>query len=326
MAKRLTSDERARIEAHSAAGAGADHIAEMLGRHRSTVYRELDRGRDRDGVYRAEAAQAAAQRRARCPKVPKLEGDSRLAGRMRCRLKRGWSPHAVSADLAVGGTRVCAETIYRAAYSGCGLGSEAWKLLPRRRRCRRRRARSGERASPLGEMRPLSGRPLAAADRSEAGHWEGDLIVDGANRSAEATLVERVSRHALVVPLPYGCKAPQVAQAVTDALGRQPAHLVRTLTWDQGREMARWADIEAALGIEVFFCDPTAPGSARPTSTPTGCCAAGSPTAHPSTSARCGSASSRTTSTGCPAGSTTGNQPPTSTLNSVATTNRACPA
>ncbi len=73
------------------------------------------------------------------------------------------------------------------------------------------------------------------------------------------TLAERTSRHALAVPLPDGCRAPQVAQAVTAALGRQPAGLVRTLTWDQGRELARWADIEAALGIDVYFCDPHSP-------------------------------------------------------------------
>ena len=71
--------------------------------------------------------------------------------------------------------------------------------------------------------------------------------------------MERTSRHALVVPLPDGYRAPQVAEAVTAALGRQPAGLVRTLTWDQGRELARWADIEAALGIDVYSCDPHSP-------------------------------------------------------------------
>ncbi len=102
-------------------------------------------------------------------------------------------------------------------------------------------------------------RPAAVEDRSEAGHWEGDLIIGAANRSAAATLVERVSRHALVVALPHGYTAPDVAAAVTDALARQPAHLVCSLTWDQGRETARWADIETALGIEVFFCEPHSP-------------------------------------------------------------------
>ena len=107
-------------------------------------------------------------------------------------------------------------------------------------------------------------RPAAAGDRSEPGHWEGDLIVGAANNSAAAMLVERVSRHALVVALPDGNTVPAVAAAVTAALARQPAHLVRSLTWDQGREIARWADIAEALGIEVFFCEPHSPWQ-RPT-------------------------------------------------------------
>ncbi len=173
---------------------------------------------------------------------------------MAAKLKLCWSPHAISADLAAEGVSVCAETIYRCVYSGCCLGADAWKHLPRQQRCRR-----SEKASPLGRYRPLCERPAAAADRSEPGRWEGDLIVGAANKSAAATLVERTSRHTLVVALPDGYRAPQVAKAVTAALARQPEHLVRTLTWDQGREMARWADIEDALGIKVYFCEPHSP-------------------------------------------------------------------
>ncbi|MDE0320364.1 MAG: IS30 family transposase [Acidimicrobiaceae bacterium] len=168
----------------------------------------------------------------------------------------------VSADLAAGG-RVCAETICRCAYSSCALGADAWRDLPRRRRCRKPRSRAGAlRASPLGDYRPISERPAAVADRAEPGHWEGDLIVGAANKTAAATLVERTSRHTLAVPLPHGCTA--VAAAVTAALARQPAALVRTLTRGQGRELARWTDIEAALGIEVYFREPHSPWQ-RPT-------------------------------------------------------------
>ncbi len=85
------------------------------------------------------------------------------------------------------------------------------------------------------------------------------MIIGRANRSAVATLVERTSRQTLTVALPHGYDAPNTAAAVTAALARQPRHLVKTLTWDQGREMARWSDIEAALGIEVYFCDPHSP-------------------------------------------------------------------
>ena len=259
MAGRMSSDERARIEAHRSAGTDVAGIAVLVGRDRSTVCRELARGSCADGSYRAGEAQARADLRARRPKTPKLEGDLGLAAAVRYRFKHRWAPHSISADLAAEGRRVCAETIYRAAYSGCELGDDAWRDLPRQRRRRKPRSRHAQKRGPLGDYRPISERPAAVEDRSEPGHWESDLIVGQANASAAATLVERTSRNALVVPLPDGCRAPQVAEAVTAALGRQPAGLVRTLTWDQGRELARWADIEAALGIDVYFCDPYSP-------------------------------------------------------------------
>ena len=103
-----------------------------------------------------------------------------------------------------------------------------------------------------------SGRPKPTAGPSH-GHWEGDLVIGRKNRTAVATPVERTSRHTLVAPLPSGYDAKNTARAVTEALARQPPEMVKTLTWDQGREMARWADIEKNLGIEVYFCEPRSP-------------------------------------------------------------------
>ena len=231
MAARLSAFERARIEAMRSAGATAEEIAAVLGQHPTTVYRELGRCGGPGAVYDAAAAQADASRQARRPRACKLVADPVLAGQVKARMTQRWSPHAISADVAAGGRRVCAETIYRAAYSGCGLGAEAWKDLPRAQRRRRPRSRHSDKAGPLGDYRPLSERPAAVEERTEAGHWEGDLIIGAANRSA----------------------------AVTAALASQPAHLVRSLTGDQGRELARWADIETAQGIKVFFCEPHSP-------------------------------------------------------------------
>ncbi len=201
--------------------------------------------------------------------MPKLAADAALAAAVDERLAMGWSPHAVAADLrAGGGPAVCAETIYRACYDPAGArglpGGGSWKKLPRRCRRRKPRGRPARKPSPLGDYRPIADRPAAAGDRSEAGHWEGDLIIGKDNRSAAATLVERVSRRTLAVPLPDGYDADSAAAAVAGALARQPRRLLKTLTWDQGREMARWADIEAALGIKVYFCEPRSPWQ-RPT-------------------------------------------------------------
>ena len=165
------------------------------------------------------------------------------------------------------GMSVCAETIYRACYANdprSGLSAGTWAKLPRRAQRRRHRARSAAKPSPLGEYRPTADRPDDVEDRTEPGHWERDLIVGKANLTAAVTLAERTSRYTVTAALPDGYGAPQAAAAAAAALGRQPAALVRSLTWDQGREMARWADIEAALGIEVFFCEPRSPWQ-RPT-------------------------------------------------------------
>ena len=267
MAQRLSVVERARIEAMYMAGVSVSETARCLGRAPSTIYRECKRAGCSVRGYDAQLAQTAADARAARPKVPRLVADPRLGAEVTRRLALGWSPHAVSADLRVVGLSVCAETIYRAAYdhSGrSGLAPGSWRRLPRRRRYRRKRSRLANNPRPLGDYRPIADRCIEALDRSEAGHWEGDLIIGKNNGSAVATLTERLSRMTLAVALPNGHDAKHTASAVTAALRRQPPHLVKTLTWDQGREMARWQNIETALDIKIYFCDPRSPWQ-RPT-------------------------------------------------------------
>ena len=272
MAQRLSSEERARVEAMTAAGVGVKETAWRLGRHCSTVYRELARNCG-SGGYDAQAAQTAADRRARRPKTPVLAADPVLAAAALSRLRDRRSPHAASAELRAEGLSVSAETIYRACYDPTGrrgLPEGCWRLLPRRCRRRKPRGRHTRKPSPLGDFRPIADRTAAAAGRSEAGHWEGDLIIGKNNRSAAVTLTERVSRQTLVAALPHGYDARHTADAVTAALARQPRHMVKTLTWDQGREMARWQHVENATGAKVYFCEPRSPRQ-RPTNEQTNC-------------------------------------------------------
>jgi transposase, IS30 family len=91
-----------------------------------------------------------------------------------------------------------------------------------------------------------------------AGHWEGDLVLDK-RPSAVATLVERTSRSVLLVALPEGWRAEQVRPALTTAMGRLPERLRRSLTWDQGKEMAEHAQFTSETGVPVYFCDPRSP-------------------------------------------------------------------
>ena len=177
-----------------------------------------------------------------------------------------WSPHAIAAELRRNGTtadlRACAETIYKACYDhtgGSGLPEGCWRKLPRR--CRRRKPRGRAAGTPgaLGQVRGITERPAAVAERSEPGHWEGDLIIGERNRSAVVTLIERASRFTLLAGLPGGYNADATAAAVTAAMRRVPSHMAKTLTWDRGREIARWQRIEADTGVKVFFYDPRSP-------------------------------------------------------------------
>ena len=105
----------------------------------------------------------------------------------------------------------------------------------------------------------ISDRPAEAADRAVPGHWEGDLIVGKGGRSAIGTLVERSSRYVVLLHLPHGRTAERVRVALTRQLTRLPAELRRTLTWDQGKEMAEHVQLTIDTSIGVFFCDPHSP-------------------------------------------------------------------
>ena len=124
-----------------------------------------------------------------------------------------------------------------------------------------RRPRGKKRSHGRGQIRNMVSireRPTEADTRQVVGHWEGDLVF-GARPSAVATLVDRATRYAMVVALPDGNKADAVARALIHYMGRLPAPLRRSLTWDRGSEMAQHSVITAALALPVFFCDPHHP-------------------------------------------------------------------
>ena len=231
----------------------------------STVSREVRRNGPR-GRYRALRAQALAEERARRPKTAKLAGSEELRDWVQLHLEMKWSPEQISARLAAEfpgrlEMRVSPETICQSLYvQGRGaLRRELAKSLRTGRALRKPRRKDGERRGKIPGMVNISERPAEAADRAVPGHWEGDLLIGAAGRSAIGTLVERSTRFTMLVPLPGGYDAPAMAEALTPVIAGLPDALRRSLTWDQGREMKAHAQIAVAADCEIYFCDPHSP-------------------------------------------------------------------
>lgn len=243
-------------------------IARRVKRPTSTVSREVGLNGGREG-YRAAAAHERAAKARRRPRPCKLHADPEMGAFVEKELRAGVAPAPISAKLRKnGGATVCAETIYQAAYSkgNRGLPAGIHGCLPSKRRRRKKRNRGEEPVSkgPLGDFNLIFGRAAEADDRSEEGHWEGDLVMGAANRSALVTLVDRKLRYTLLASLPLGHTADETLAAVVCAMFDLPDELRRSLTWDQGREMARHVELASALAMPVYFCEPHSPWQ-RPT-------------------------------------------------------------
>jgi IS30 family transposase len=257
--------EREEISRGLAAGASFRLIAVRLGRSPSTISREVGANGGRRG-YRACRADRAALRRARRPKPFKLAQCERLRVVVEAKLELRWSPQQISGWLvrAFPGDpemRVSHETIYLSLFvqTRGALRKELTRHLRSGRVHRRRlgqRVRNGQGA--IRGLVHISERPAEADDRAVPGHWEGDLIF-GQGPSAVATLVERHSRFVMLLGLPTSHTADLVADALAAKITELPEQLRRSLTWDQGKEMAQHARFTVATGVPVYFCDPRSP-------------------------------------------------------------------
>jgi IS30 family transposase len=271
----LSLVEREEIACLRSAGLGVRAIARELGRDPGTVSRELARNTNPWGPYRASTAQQNADQRARRPKTAKLARCLPLRREVQDRLRHNHSPEQIAVRLRHDFPDdpemwVSHETIYQSLYvQGRGaLRRELTASLRTGRALRRPRKQLQARThrERIKDMVLISERPAEVADRAVPGHWEGDLITGAANQSAIGTLVERSTRFLMLLHLPdHGPQGPAqhgaeaVQAAMVTAMADLPAFLRRTLTWDQGIEMANHAQIAEATGLEIYFCDPASP-------------------------------------------------------------------
>ncbi|WP_395939852.1 IS30 family transposase [Arthrobacter sp. CAN_C5] len=267
----LCLEDRLRIADLHLAGTGVRGIAREVGRSASTVSRELHRngpepGPRGRGKYAPYAAQKRAELRGRRPKASKFD-DLELASLVQAKLCVKWSPEQITDHLAAAfpdraEMQVCPETIYQALYvQGRGhLRADLHQHLRTGRAMRRpRRSTAAKSSGKIPDMILISERPAEVADRAVPGHWEGDLVLGSNCRSAIATLVERQTRFTMLIHLPEDHGAIAVRDGLLAAIKTLPAHLAKSLTWDQGTELAQHRQITMATKMAIYFCDPHSP-------------------------------------------------------------------
>jgi IS30 family transposase len=263
-ANALTLADREEIRVGLELGESDRTIGERIGRDRRVVWREVKIHGGKDG-YRAFVAQGAADESARRPKLRWWQAQPELWAEVQRLLRLRWSPEQISNWLGEehpGDPQWCVshEAIYQAVYvqPRGELRTELAACLRSGRDRRRPQRRAARGPNRIVGMVNIAERPPEAVDRAVPGHWEGDLIIGARGASAVATLVERATRFGLLIKLEERTSG-HLTQRIREEIEKLPAHLWRTLAWDQGIEMASHARFTVATGIPVFFCDPHSP-------------------------------------------------------------------
>jgi IS30 family transposase len=263
--EQLTIEEREVISRELGRNRSARFIAKALGRHHSVISREIERNGG-EKVYRAVEAQARCDALRARPKERKLVVSPALHDAVNAGLAEKWSPKQISERLATDhpddeSMRVSHETIYECLYLQARgeLRTQLTVALRKGRARRVNRSRTTVARGQIVDMVNISERPKEADDRAVPGFWEGDLIVGKGNRSQIATLVERTTRFVMLVRIPYDRNAEKVAYLLARKMETLPEFMKKSVTWDQGKEMARHAKFTVATGMPVYFCDPHSP-------------------------------------------------------------------
>jgi transposase, IS30 family len=251
----LTQEERYRITAHRMAGCSQKEIAELLGRHRTTIYRELKRNATtHDGDYRAEKAHKYARARLRrCRRGTRFTPkDIALVDRL---VRRKWSPEQVAGFFRKRRRlSISYETIYRRIRLERKRGGLLWKSLRIMKKFARKRYGSKDSRGVLPGKRHISERPAEVELRRIIGHWEGDTVMGSDMRHCILTLVERVTGYVIIMKLKARTK-DEVTRAATRAIRRHQRKF-KTITFDNGTEFHDYKVLEERFTLKCYFATP----------------------------------------------------------------------
>jgi len=265
--KRLDLDEREEISRMLAQGYSLNSIAKSLGRYTSTISREIIGGSCNKYTYRAGKAQRRANRNASKRKRDNrlLSHSPKLKSYIYKKLRRKWSPVQIAEELKIDypldmTMRIAPETIYSYLYvlPRGSLKKELLACLRQNRKRRHKQGRGVQNERKIEDMLSIEERPKEVENRIIPGHWEGDLIVGKNNRSALGTLVERTSRTTILIPV-KNREAETVAKAFAKEVKKLPRQMKLSMTYDQGREMARHKLFTNITGVKVYFAHPRSP-------------------------------------------------------------------
>jgi IS30 family transposase len=261
----MQPEERVTLAALKQQGRSLRQIGQVLGRSPGSLSRELARNAQVGGYTSGGAQQACEDRRRAARPKPKLDAAGPVWPLVAHMLGWLWSPQQIARTLRSmwpdnPELHVSHETIYNAIYAHPKgeLRKELVACLRQGRSGRRPRSAGEDRRGLLPEMVSIHMRPPEVNDRVMPGHWEGDLIKGAGNKSAVGVLVERSTRLVLLAKMP-DATAESALAAFTAKLNQIAAPLRQTLTYDQGREMARHRELARNTNIRVYFCDPHSP-------------------------------------------------------------------
>ncbi|WP_299657952.1 IS30 family transposase [uncultured Tateyamaria sp.] len=258
--------ERRAIEDMLNAKVPVSKIAAEIGRHRSTVYREIKRNHFEDselpylsGYYGVSAQRTADARRARRRKLIRLED---LRAHVIDRLKTGWTPEQIAGRLGYDGQpiRVSHETIYAYVYSREGQSEQLARHLPSRRKKRQPCYSRRPRGQVFPPDRSIHQRPEHVKTRETFGEWEGDLMIFERSQGNMnvASLVERKTRYAVLFRN-NDRSSTHLMNKLMDVMEPLPQPARRSITFDWGFEFRAWRKLKSGIGTESWFCDPQAP-------------------------------------------------------------------